>query len=60
MKTFPSVTFFIKIQEIIFKSKVGNYQDLTDLFIYIYCIKMQTMHIYLVLIASQTKDIIYK
>ncbi len=35
MKTFPSVTFFIKIQEIIFKSKVGNYQDLTDLFIYI-------------------------
>lgn len=33
MKTFPSVIFFIKIQEIIFKSKVGNYQDLTDLFI---------------------------
>ena len=27
MKTFPSVTFFIKIQEIIFNSKVGNYQD---------------------------------
>ncbi len=30
---FLSVTFFIKIQEIIFNSKVRNYQDLTELFI---------------------------
>lgn len=31
---FLSVTFFLsKIQEIIFNSKVRNYQDLTELFI---------------------------
>lgn len=54
MKTFPSVTFFIKNTRNYIQFK--SWQLLRfNKFIYLYCIKMQTMYIYLFLIASQTK-----
>ena len=51
---FLSVTFFIKNTRNYIQFK--SWQLLRfNKFIYLYCIKMQTMYIYLFLIASQTK-----